>query len=732
MARITGSGSDAIFSIRRFLGVNQAQEGEASLKTGEAAVCRNFRITSGGALRKRPGSSDVADLTTSYNVGTDRDSQSPLLESTGLLVAPLTMYPRISASPQGLVQTEGEARSVDTENWEEHAGEYYVHSDGMPWQLRSVETVPGDGNIQVAGGHIDLSDAMPVAVGEWDDTSGELDASGDQYIDVYPELACTGQTFSPRGEPVRIEPTEPVPAGWITQDQTGYFEYYGTPYAYYGLKSEQLTGYILWGRYQCTRQAHGQEYTYYTQGQWQDAGSGTASWASGSVSGYTGYVFDSVTGLFSGTGSSITLYGGDSGIVYEIEGSLCRKVTFTATSVVESATVSQVSQAQGPFTGTETEYTYTLGDKTGSEAYPAGDYPGESQGLEFTDTFTNEGVEYTVMTDGESFFAFAQEGERCDWTFAFYGRPITGEADSYTFIMSPTWSEPNTSQDTAVQGIWSGAVAGDQVLCAACNGNLWELEYTPPSERDTGGWHRNSCGLLDTSRDVRMFGFQDKLYILNGRDYLVWDGSTLKQVEGYRPLVVTEAAPEGGGNTLEQVNKLTGARRGWWSPDGEASVFHLPESPVASVDYVEDRTLGARFAAEDYTVDLAAGTVTFAQAPESGVDSVEIGWSVSESGRDLVTSMTCAELYNGAQDSRVFLYGDGTNTCIYSGLDTNGQPRADYFPDLNEAAIGDSNTPITAMIRHYSSLLAFKLDSSWSVNYDTLTLPDGSVTAGST
>ena len=112
------------------------------------------------------------------------------------------------------------------------------------------------------------------------------------------------------------------------------------------------------------------------------------------------------------------------------------------------------------------------------------------------------------------------------------------------------------------------------------------------------------------------------------------------------------------------------------------------------------------------------------------MDSIEAGWTYPVSYADTVRAMRYAELYNGAQDTRVFLYGDGSNQCFYSGLDYNGQPRADYFPDLNVAHIGDANTPITAMIRHYNKLLAFKLDSSYSLYYDTLTQEDGKTIPG--
>jgi hypothetical protein len=94
-----------------------------------------------------------------------------------------------------------------------------------------------------------------------------------------------------------------------------------------------------------------------------------------------------------------------------------------------------------------------------------------------------------------------------------------------------------------------------------------------------------------------------------------------------------------------------------------------------------------------------------------------------------VVKMRFAELFNGQTDSRVFLYGDGSNRCIYSGLDRNGQATAEYFPDLYEASIGEGNTPITGMVRHYSRLLVFKKDSAWSIQYGTEGLASGAVTA---
>lgn len=284
-------------------------------------------------------------------------------------------------------------------------------------------------------------------------------------------------------------------------------------------------------------------------------------------------------------------------------------------------------------------------------------------------------------------------------------------------------SASSNDSDTVVRGLWSGFVAGQEVLCAACNGYLWQL-----SRGEDGSWSKTACGTIDTDEDVFMFGFSDNLYLLNGSQYRVWNGTALTDVGGYRPLVAVSVPPEGGGTALEQVNKLTGARRVRVSPDGTATVFHLPEQNLASVDYVQYVASGTDITS--YDVSLTDGTVTIAPAPAEGTNSIEIGYSVTEDTAAEIRAMRYAELYNGSQDTRVFVYGDGTNRCFYSGLDYDGLPRADYFPDLNVAHVGDENTAITAMIRHYDRLLCFKLDSAWAIGYSQVTLADGTITAG--
>src|SRR5699024_3061183 len=164
------------------------------------------------------------------------------------------------------------------------------------------------------------------------------------------------------------------------------------------------------------------------------------------------------------------------------------------------------------------------------------------------------------------------------------------------------------SADSVVRGIWSGFVGGREVLCAACNGYLWELE-----RREGGEWGKTACGAIDTSSDVHMFGFGGNMYLLNGSEYKVWDGERLTDVAGYRPMVAVSVPPAGGGTALEQINKLCPQRRARFSPDGTEKVFVLPEKGLASVDYVRSTAAGDEL--DGWTADTANGRVTFTNAP---------------------------------------------------------------------------------------------------------------------
>lgn len=269
-------------------------------------------------------------------------------------------------------------------------------------------------------------------------------------------------------------------------------------------------------------------------------------------------------------------------------------------------------------------------------------------------------------------------------------------------------AKPGGVTAPAFSGAWSGMLGGKRHTVASFGGVLWDIspEGGAPVKKGT-------C----TQDAASFFGFGNKVYLLNGHEYLSWDGgaaSSFQPVEGYIPTVRTGSAPSGNGTLLENVNRLTGKRKIKFSPDGTSTKFFL-EKDISEVISVSGTS-------KSYTVDKTAGTVTFESAPEQGVNTVVITYRKGDGSRDQVTKMRYAEFYNGASDTRVFLYGDGTNKTIYSGMDLDkSAASAEYFPDLYEAAVGAENTPITAMVRHHARMMIFKTDSAWSMDYSAVT-----------
>ena len=282
-----------------------------------------------------------------------------------------------------------------------------------------------------------------------------------------------------------------------------------------------------------------------------------------------------------------------------------------------------------------------------------------------------------------------------------------------------TWAETNTPSTDAPRfcGAWHGKVGDAYHTIAAYGGVLFDVDLTGEAPAVIG-----TC----TQDDTSFFGFEGNVYLLNGHDYLYWNGAAdaqFSEVVPYVPTIQTATTPGGSGTALENVNRLTNLRKVAFSPDGTEKVFQLPETDIADVTAVTGTSIS-------YTVDKPNGKVTFSSAPTKGTNTVEITYQKGDGAANEVKRMRFAELFNGTTDSRVFLYGDGTNKTIYSGVELNtGRPTAAYFPDLYEASIGEENTPITSIIRHHSRLMVFKTTSAWSLQHELITLANGAVTA---
>ena len=292
-------------------------------------------------------------------------------------------------------------------------------------------------------------------------------------------------------------------------------------------------------------------------------------------------------------------------------------------------------------------------------------------------------------------------------------------------------------QPHQILAVWSGFVGGKEYLVVVDHDGeedrIWMLE-----KRQEGGYSvaYTDGMLLDLESHenamVKIFSFAGRIYIMSAKVTVYWDGTSFMPATFYIPRVITGADPDGGGTQLENINMLTDLRIVEYSADGEAKKYVLPAEAkrvvavtIDNVDYALE-TLGS--------FDEAEHAFTFNSAPEKGVANVEITYGAdpaeTETSRARIAAMKLVEAYNGSTDTRIFMAGDGSNICFYSGVPTYGAPTELYFPAMNEVAVDMTGSPVTGLQRHYSKLLVFKPDGTYTITYEPVTLADGNVVAG--
>lgn len=203
--------------------------------------------------------------------------------------------------------------------------------------------------------------------------------------------------------------------------------------------------------------------------------------------------------------------------------------------------------------------------------------------------------------------------------------------------------------------------------------------------------------------------------------------------EPYTPLAITQASPSGGGTSIEPLNILTDLFRVVFTADGTQK-YVLPKTASAVSKIIVDGDPNAIYMDESF-FDKDTHTYTFSSNegyyPKKGAEVEFVCITDDEdlhAARERFFSMRYHEYYNGATDTRIFFYGDGTNLCYYTGVPAHGS--GFYVPAGNELTVDFSDSPITGLVRHYSRLLAFKPDGVDAISYEPVTLADGSVIAG--
>lgn len=232
------------------------------------------------------------------------------------------------------------------------------------------------------------------------------------------------------------------------------------------------------------------------------------------------------------------------------------------------------------------------------------------------------------------------------------------------------------------------------------------------------------------------FIFNNWLYILDGANYLVYDGSTVKSVKdnAYVPTTYINIVPAGDnadiGVEYEQRNILTPQFKHTFVADGTTTEFCMNEKDLDSI--VSVKVYGVETTA--YTADLTNGKITFTTAPtkpqetqrgsdgyyEQGYAGVEITASKVYTSIDgvtenmsqiseLITKCTLCTTYDG----RVFCTGnpDYHNYVFFCGRNSTGYADPSYFGILNYMQDGVGYAPITGIMSVSDTLMVLKSDT---------------------
>lgn len=210
-----------------------------------------------------------------------------------------------------------------------------------------------------------------------------------------------------------------------------------------------------------------------------------------------------------------------------------------------------------------------------------------------------------------------------------------------------------------------------------------------------------------TAGKVTLFVFDDKLYFLNGSQYLYWGGGTeyIKNVAGYVPTVLIASTPASGAGTLyEAINQLTAKRIQNFNGDNSAVAYKIGETNIASVDkvIVNDQL---QILTTHYTVASSGGytTVTFGTAPTEGLDNVSIEYTAGTSTTtDRFTSI----------DNCVTYYLSGKNITSITSVTVDGSATTAYTADLVNGTITFTSAPTGAK----PIVVVWRQSAKWPLN----------------
>ena len=221
------------------------------------------------------------------------------------------------------------------------------------------------------------------------------------------------------------------------------------------------------------------------------------------------------------------------------------------------------------------------------------------------------------------------------------------------------------------------------------------------------------------------FVYEGVFYIKDGTNYLKYDGTVVKAVEGFIPTTTIARKPMGGGTKHQDVNMLSDYRINTFLATGADFDFYLDvmniDSDYVPVVKVDDVVVPA----EEYTVDYTEGKITFITSPPDapltdGQDNVSIQFKKAvPQYKKCILESTLLQVF----DNRVFVSGnpDYPNWIWHCSLNDPS-----YFSDLDYYQEGMDTAAVKGMVAGNNALWVFRepSEANTTVFYHTPTIDE--------
>ena len=285
-------------------------------------------------------------------------------------------------------------------------------------------------------------------------------------------------------------------------------------------------------------------------------------------------------------------------------------------------------------------------------------------------------------------------------------------------------TRPAMAIKTAFDGVIYGIYFYGGNMLVHCGTKLYKVVGNTKTEIYSGLAERNS----------NAFVFNNKWYIKDGKNYLVYDGTEIKDVVGYVPTTSIGRKPEGGGTIYEDVNMLSDYRINTFLGDGKSKEFYLDvtnwdssEYPYITVTELVEED-GKEVVRERRITNFATkkhlGKIILYEAPPvpytDGKDNVTIRVKKPVEGyRDTILKCTMLQVF----DNRVFFSGnpDYPNRIFHCSLND-----PTYVSDLDHYEEGTDQAAVRGMVAGNNALWVFRepSESNTNVFYHTPTIDE--------